>query len=129
MIPAKKRAPMTGSASGGGGEAWRGKNRYTGPALAWFGVPLSFFFFFFVRYTVPRLWHTSAYFLLYSCCTIIVITLWVRGLFLYHCCMMLPTAVVLLLYGVAGWIGFVGVSMGFIKKLKNVSCEYDRVNG
>ena len=110
----------TYSASGGRREAWRGKNRHAGPALAWFGVQLllSFGAFFLSAMPSPALAQFRV-FLLYSRCTIIVHTCWVRGLldvfFLlravlcyyrtaYCCC----TAVVR-----GGWVDrFVGVSMG-----------------
>ena len=71
-------------------------------------------FLFLVRYTLPRLWHSSAYFLLYCCCTAVVLFSYTQCGFvgcwmLFFCCVLcftsavLRTAVVLLLYGVAGW--------------------------
>ena len=57
----------TYSANGGRGEAWGGKNRHTGPTLARVGVPLIIIIFFGgpPDYTLPRLRHSSAYFLRY----------------------------------------------------------------
>ena len=79
-----------------------------------------FVFCFFVRSTLPCLWHNSAFVLLYSpCCTIIVHTLWVRGWLdafvllravLYNCC---TTYCYYCAVVQGGWVDrFVGVPMG-----------------
>ena len=92
------------SASGGRGEAWRGKNRHTGPALAWFGPPLLFSvcFFFFPPYpplSLASFRVYSAVLLLSYYSTHIVGSLGIGCFFPAACC------AVLLLYGVAGWVG------------------------
>ena len=96
--------------------AWRGVERKKPPYRTRSSI---------VRYTLPCLWHSSAFFLLlYSCRTIniIVHTLWVRGFlgayFSAACCAVLllyyVLLYVLLLYGVGGWVDrFVGVH-GFV---------------
>ena len=108
-----------------GGVERRGKNHHTGPALAWFGVLLTacypgiFYFLFFVRYTLPRLWHSSAFVLLdvmlYCCCCTAVVLLSYTHCGFVGCCWMFFSAVccavqllyyVLLLYfGCTGWLG------------------------
>ena len=110
----------TYSASGGRREAWRGKNRHAGPALAWLGEPLLLFFgaLFLARYAlpcsgiVPRF---SAVLLLYYYRThmlgswVVDVFFLLRAVLCYYrtayCCC---TAVVR-----GGWVDrFVGVSMG-----------------
>ena len=94
------------SASGGRGEAWRGKNRHTGPALALSAIPSP----------------DSAIVSRFFCCTPVVLSyahcgfVGCRMFFVCRvlCCTtaVLRSAVVLLLYGVLVVDQFVGVSMG-----------------
>ena len=78
-------------------------------------VILFFVFCFFVRCTLPRLWHSSACFLLYRCTAVVLLPTTHCGFVgcwkLFFCCVLccittvLRTAVdVLLLYGVATWM-------------------------
>ena len=98
--------------------AWRGVERQKPPyrprsGMVWRTAAVIFLFLFFlsaipspVSAIVPR------FLLLYYCCTIIVHTLWVRGLLvMFFCCVLccttavLRSVVVLLWYAVGGWIG------------------------
>ena len=104
-----------------GGVERRGRANIAMPAPLWHGSAYHcccyFQFFVVVRYTLPCLWHSSRFFLLYSCRTIIVhVGSWLLDVFfllrtvLYYCCTTYCccTAVVR-----GGWVDrFVGVSTG-----------------
>ena len=100
--------------------AWGGLERRKPPYRPRPGVvrrstALFLFLFFLSAIPSPRLWHSSAYFLLYCCTADVLLSctaLWVRGLLLdvfflqCACCAVLLLYYVLLLYFCCtGWLG------------------------
>ena len=113
----------------GGGVERRGEAKTVISAPLWHGSAYHcyFFVFVFVRYTLPCLWHSSAYFLLYCCTAVVLLSYTHCGfvgcswMFFSLLCAVLYYAVlrtaVVKLYGVAGWIGSCFFSVVFFSPL------------